>query len=207
MPLPASARRYGNDGRSWGRPFYLGKLIVYAQDREEAIRKMEAALCEMVIQGVETNIEDFSNSPFCFVRLAGRAAHFFLYNRRDSAFFQHLIVYAQDREEAIRKMEAALCEMVIHGVETNIEDQLRLVRSKAFFKGEYRCQIFFQKNVPVAECAFSLTRSCVKGLSEPEKYHQRGSGYGRKRNTPGLWFPFGKCGICCTLREKWHHVV
>ena len=48
-----------------------------------------------------------------------------------------LIVYAQDREEAIRKMEAALCEMVIHGVETNIEDQLRLVRSKAFFKGEY----------------------------------------------------------------------
>lgn len=48
-----------------------------------------------------------------------------------------LIVYAQNREEAIRKMEAALCEMVIHGVETNIEDQLRLVRSKAFFKGEY----------------------------------------------------------------------
>ena len=48
-----------------------------------------------------------------------------------------LIVYAQDREEAIRKMEAALCEMVIQGVETNIEDQLRLVRSKAFFKGEY----------------------------------------------------------------------
>ena len=34
-------------------------------------------------------------------------------------------------------MEAALCEMVIQGVETNIEDQLRLVRSKAFFKGEY----------------------------------------------------------------------
>mgnify|MGYP006922444462 CR=1 FL=1 len=27
--------------------------------------------------------------------------------------------------------------MVIQGVETNIEDQLRLVRSKAFFKGEY----------------------------------------------------------------------
>lgn len=48
-----------------------------------------------------------------------------------------LIVYARNREEAIRKMEAALCEMVIQGVETNIEDQLRLVRSKAFHKGEY----------------------------------------------------------------------
>lgn len=48
-----------------------------------------------------------------------------------------LIVHANTREEAIRKMEAALCEMVIVGVETNIEDQLRLVRSRAFQKGEY----------------------------------------------------------------------
>ncbi len=48
-----------------------------------------------------------------------------------------LIVHAKTREEAIRKMEAALCEMVIVGVETNIEDQLRLVRSKAFQTGEY----------------------------------------------------------------------
>ncbi|MBQ7758971.1 acetyl-CoA carboxylase biotin carboxylase subunit [Anaerotignum sp.] len=48
-----------------------------------------------------------------------------------------LIVHANTREEAIRKMEASLCEMVIHGVETNIEDQLRLVRSEAFHKGEY----------------------------------------------------------------------
>lgn len=42
-------------------PFYdslLGKLIVYAGTREEAVRKMRAALCEMVIEGVETNIEE-----------------------------------------------------------------------------------------------------------------------------------------------------
>ncbi|MGI6348855.1 MAG: acetyl-CoA carboxylase biotin carboxylase subunit [Eubacteriaceae bacterium] len=40
-------------------PFYdslLGKVIVYAKTREEAIRKMQAALCELVIEGVETNI-------------------------------------------------------------------------------------------------------------------------------------------------------
>ena len=53
------------------------------------------------------------------------------------AMLGKLIVHANTREEAIRKMEAALCEMVIVGVDTNIEDQLRLVRSKAFQKGEY----------------------------------------------------------------------
>ncbi|WP_306543906.1 acetyl-CoA carboxylase biotin carboxylase subunit [Anaerotignum sp.] len=48
-----------------------------------------------------------------------------------------LIVYAKTREDAIRKMEAALCEMVIHGIHTNIEDQLRLVRNLRFQKGDY----------------------------------------------------------------------
>lgn len=53
-------------------PFYdslIGKLIVHAQTREEAIRKMKAALCELVIEGVDTNIdlhmEILSNSEFC----------------------------------------------------------------------------------------------------------------------------------------------
>ena len=48
-----------------------------------------------------------------------------------------LIVHANTREDAIRKMEAALCEMVIVGVETNVEDQLKLVRSEPFHQGEY----------------------------------------------------------------------
>lgn len=41
-------------------PYYdslLGKLIVYASTREEAIRKMQAALCELVIEGVDHNSE------------------------------------------------------------------------------------------------------------------------------------------------------
>jgi len=40
-------------------PFYdsmIGKLIVYAPTREESIRKMKASLCELIIEGVETNI-------------------------------------------------------------------------------------------------------------------------------------------------------
>lgn len=39
-------------------PFYdsmIGKLIVHAQTRAEAIRKMQAALCEMVVEGVDHN--------------------------------------------------------------------------------------------------------------------------------------------------------
>ncbi len=41
-------------------PFYdslIGKLIVHASTREEAIRKMQAALCELVIEGVDHNAE------------------------------------------------------------------------------------------------------------------------------------------------------
>lgn len=41
-------------------PYYdslLGKLVVCARDRNEAIRKMQAALCELVIEGVNTNAE------------------------------------------------------------------------------------------------------------------------------------------------------
>lgn len=41
-------------------PYYdsmIGKLIVYARDRQEAIRRMRAALCELVIEGVNCNSE------------------------------------------------------------------------------------------------------------------------------------------------------
>ena len=48
-----------------------------------------------------------------------------------------LIVFANTRENAIRKMEAALCEMIIEGVNTNIEDQLKLIRSKTYWHGAY----------------------------------------------------------------------
>lgn len=35
----------------------LAKLIVHADDREEAIRKMRSALGEVIIEGVDTNID------------------------------------------------------------------------------------------------------------------------------------------------------
>ncbi len=48
-----------------------------------------------------------------------------------------LIVYAYTREEATRKMKAALCELVIDGIETNIAEQLAIVSDPQFIAGDY----------------------------------------------------------------------
>lgn len=48
-----------------------------------------------------------------------------------------LIVHAKTREEAIRKMKASLCELVIRGIPTNIEEQLRIVEDDRFVTGRY----------------------------------------------------------------------
>lgn len=58
-------------------PYYdsmIGKLIVYAGNRKEAIRKLNAALCELVIEGVNCNAElgcdilaeqEFTDGSYC----------------------------------------------------------------------------------------------------------------------------------------------
>ena len=48
-----------------------------------------------------------------------------------------LIVYARSREEAVRKLKAALCELVIDGIPTNIEEQLRIISGEPFMSGRY----------------------------------------------------------------------
>ncbi|MBD5459709.1 MAG: acetyl-CoA carboxylase biotin carboxylase subunit [Lachnospiraceae bacterium] len=48
-----------------------------------------------------------------------------------------LIVHAGTRAEALRKMRAALCELVIDGIQTNIEEQLRIIADERFVSGEY----------------------------------------------------------------------
>lgn len=94
---------------------------------------------------IECRINARSTGKISFLHIPGGArVHF------DTALIQEcevvpyydsmlgkLIVFANTREDAIRKMETALCEMVIEGVETNIEDQLKLIRSKAFWQGAY----------------------------------------------------------------------
>lgn len=48
-----------------------------------------------------------------------------------------LIVHAQTRAEAIRKMNAALCETVIDGIQNNRELQIELISEPAFRDGSY----------------------------------------------------------------------
>ena len=48
-----------------------------------------------------------------------------------------LIVYSSTRGEAIRKMQSALCELLIDGVENNIEEQIDIVRDRRFRAGDY----------------------------------------------------------------------
>ena len=55
-----------------------------------------------------------------------------------------LIVFAKTREEAIRKMRASLCELVIEGISSNIEFQMELIESPEFKDGTY-CTDFISK--------------------------------------------------------------
>ena len=48
-----------------------------------------------------------------------------------------LIVHASTREEALRKMRDSLCELVIDGIATNIEEQLQIVEDERFSSGSY----------------------------------------------------------------------
>ncbi len=48
-----------------------------------------------------------------------------------------LIVYAKTREETLRKINAALCELVVEGIPTNIEEQLHIVEDERFISGSY----------------------------------------------------------------------
>ena len=48
-----------------------------------------------------------------------------------------LIVFAKTREEAIRKLQAALCELVIEGVDHNSQLHMELLNDPAFKAGDY----------------------------------------------------------------------
>ena len=48
-----------------------------------------------------------------------------------------MIVSPPPREEAIRKMMAALSELVVWGTQNNIEDQIEIIRDERFKKGDY----------------------------------------------------------------------
>lgn len=48
-----------------------------------------------------------------------------------------LIVYASKRSDAVRKMKAALCELLIDGIKCNIAEQLDIISDERFVDGSY----------------------------------------------------------------------
>lgn len=58
------------------------------------------------------------------------------------AMIGKLIVYSATREEAIRKMRAALCELIIEGVPNNVELQMDIISDSRFVSGEYGTDFF-----------------------------------------------------------------
>lgn len=48
-----------------------------------------------------------------------------------------MIVFSSTREEAIRKMQSALCELIIGGLPNNIENQIDIIRDPVFQSGDY----------------------------------------------------------------------
>ena len=61
-----------------------------------------------------------------------------------------LIVYAGSREQAIRKMSAALCELVVEGVQHNAELLMELLTDPAFVDGSYTTSFMEKGRVPLA---------------------------------------------------------
>ena len=57
-----------------------------------------------------------------------------------------LIVSARTRAEAIRKMQAALCEMVVEGVEHNAQMQIDLMGEPTFLDGTYTTDFLTNRN-------------------------------------------------------------
>ncbi|NLJ31837.1 MAG: acetyl-CoA carboxylase biotin carboxylase subunit [Clostridiales bacterium] len=58
-----------------------------------------------------------------------------------------LAVFAKTREEAIRKMKAALCELVIEGVEHNAELQMDIMGDKEFCSGTYTTDFLEKRGI------------------------------------------------------------
>ena len=57
-----------------------------------------------------------------------------------------LIVYADNRQEAIAKMRSALGEVVIEGIDTNIDYEYDLINDENFQKGNFDVDFIEQFN-------------------------------------------------------------
>jgi len=109
---------------------------------------------DVVLKGssIECRINAFAPGKVEFLHVPGgpfvRFDTFLIMGVRVTPYYDSLlgklIVYAGTREEAIRKMKSALCELVIDGVPNNIEEQIEIISSDKFMSGKYNLDFFLK---------------------------------------------------------------
>lgn len=131
---PVSELVTGHDIVKWQIRIAVGLPLKFTQDDI----KIRGTAIECRINATSAGSVKFLHIP------SGPWVRFdtFLYQGYDvPPFFDSmlgkLIVYSSSRDEAIRKMQSALCELVIDGMDTNIETQIAIIREKDFQNGDY----------------------------------------------------------------------
>lgn len=138
----------GIDIVKWQIRIADGKPIDFTQ--EEAAVKGHAVECRINAENTYTGLPSCGKVTLLHIP-GGPNVRF------DTALYQNyqippyydsmigkLIVCAKTREEALRKMNAALCELVIEGVETNIAQQREILLSNEFQSGAYNTGLFMK---------------------------------------------------------------
>ncbi|MEG0229795.1 MAG: acetyl-CoA carboxylase biotin carboxylase subunit, partial [Oscillospiraceae bacterium] len=132
----------GIDIVKWQLRIAAGQKLSFSQ--EDVVIKGSAIECRICAEDPENNF-----TPSCgkidFLHVPGGPNV-----RFDTALYQgyhippfydsmigKLVVYAATREETIRKMQAALCELIVDGVKTNKELQMEILSDPRFKKGDY----------------------------------------------------------------------
>ncbi len=131
---PVSELVSGHDIVKWQIRIAAGVPLNFTQDEV----KIRGAAIECRINATAVGNVKFLHIP------SGPWVRFdtFLYQGYDippyyDSMLGKMIVYSSSREEAIRKMQSSLCELVIDGAPNNIESQVAIIREKDFQNGDY----------------------------------------------------------------------
>mgnify|MGYP004472733853 FL=1 len=124
----------GIDLVKWQLRVACGVPLVFSQ--EDVLLKGASIECRINARSVG-KVEQLHAPGGPFVRFDT----FLMQDEAISPYYDSLvgkmIVWDNNRNEALRKMRAALCELVIVGIDTNIEELLELLDEEEFASGSY----------------------------------------------------------------------
>ncbi len=131
---PVSELVAGHDIVKWQIRIAAGVPLNFAQDEV----KIRGSAIECRINATAVGSVKFMHVPSGpWVRFDTCLYHGYDIPPFYDSMLGKLIVYSSSREEAIRKMQSALCELVIDGAPNNIESQIEIIREDDFKNGDY----------------------------------------------------------------------